>query len=167
MPMVGYSIKPDDLYKMHPRWELLTKFEKEQKIEVTRPQLPLSDPQLANAGTGKAATCAWGPAGASCSGASNAFILSKPFPGYHQKHPKTIFSHFSSKKNIPWIPICYYSFNVALLTLWSSSMLSWTANGFHCLQKCFRIKRDDLYKIPSGWELLTKNQKGKKESSAA
>ena len=33
--------------------------------EVTSPQLPLSDPQLANAGAGKAATSALGPAGAS------------------------------------------------------------------------------------------------------
>ena len=47
------SIKRDDLYKMPSRWELLTKFKKQ--IEVTRPQIPLSDPQLANAGTGKTA----------------------------------------------------------------------------------------------------------------
>ena len=33
--------------------------------EVTSPQLPLSDPQLANAGAGKAATSASRPAGAS------------------------------------------------------------------------------------------------------
>ena len=87
------SIKPDDLYKTPSGWEFPTKIKKGSR-EVTSPQLPLSDPQLANAGAGKAATSALGPAGASWSGASNALILSKPFPGYHQKN---IFSISSSK----------------------------------------------------------------------
>ena len=91
MPMVGCTVVSDA-----PASNVMTSTKclpdenclqnPKRRREVTRSQIPLSDPQLANAGTGKAATCASGPAGAagaSCSGASNGFTSSEPFPGYH------------------------------------------------------------------------------------
>ena len=48
-----------------PRDENFLQNSKKGSREVTSPQLPLSDPQLANAGAGKAATSASRPAGAS------------------------------------------------------------------------------------------------------